>query len=49
MKLQSQNTTLSTQERARSLMTAHQRSLKNRQQAMLKRSSDEIGLEADNT
>ncbi|MBD0343804.1 MAG: hypothetical protein ICV63_02985 [Coleofasciculus sp. Co-bin14] len=37
-----------TQERARSLMTAQKRALKNRQQAMLKRSADEIGLAADN-
>lgn len=35
---------LSMQDKARSLMMDHQRTLKNRQQAMLSRSAEEVGL-----
>lgn len=49
MKLQPQTTALSTQDRARSLMLANQRAVKNRQQAMLSRVSAEIGLTDHNS
>jgi hypothetical protein len=45
MKLQAQIAALSTQEKARSLMLAHQRSVRNRQQTMLNRAAAEVGLE----
>lgn len=48
MKLQPNTSSVSTQDRARSLMTAHKRALKNRQQAMLKRSAEEIGFTEHN-
>ena len=48
MKLQTQISTLSTQEKARSLMLANQRAVKNRQQSMLSRTAAELGLENPN-
>jgi hypothetical protein len=39
---------LSTQDKARSLMLEHQRTLKNRQQAMLNRSAAEVGVTVRN-
>jgi hypothetical protein len=49
MKLQAQSTASSTQDRARSLMLANQRALRNRQQAMLSRAAAEIGLTDHNS
>jgi hypothetical protein len=39
---------VSTQEQARALMTRHQHSSKNRQQAMLNRAAAEMGVNLDN-
>ncbi len=40
---------LSTQDKARSSMVNHQRTIKNRQQAMLNRAAAEVGLELYNS
>ncbi len=40
---------MSTQQQARALMMRHHQLIKNRQQSMLERTAEEIGLEVDST